>query len=386
MESFDVLVVGGGIAGAAAAYELSSRARVAVLERESQPGYHSTGRSAAMYIETYGTPVIRRLVKAARRFLETPPEGFAEGSFLAPRGELMIAREDQVEQLRAAFEAGQRFCDELEMIEGAEARRLIPALRPEAAAAAVYEPGARDIDVAGLHQGFLKGLKARGGVLVCSAEVGALARRDGLWVAETRAGRYAAPVVVNAAGAWADELAALAGLEPLGLVPKRRSAFTFDPPAGTEIARWPLVVDVEESFYFKPDAGRLLGSPADATPSPACDAAPEELDIAHGVARIEAATTLSITRLAHRWAGLRSFFADGDPAVGFDPAAEGFCWLAGQGGYGVKTSSPLGRVCAAEVLGEGFPADLAAAGLSRADLAPERLKETGTEPQQEAQA
>ena len=329
--------------------------------------------AAAVLTETYGPPTIRKLAGAARPFLEEPPDGFAAHPLLAPRGEIVIAREDQLDELRRSFEDSRRLMPDLLWLSGEEALRLVPVLKPEAAAAAVHETTTCDIDVAGLHQGFLKGLKARGGRIVCNAEVGALKRRDGLWVAETRSGAFAAPILVNAAGAWADALAAMGGVAPLGMVPKRRSAFTFDPPDGVEIARWPLVVDVAESFYFKPDAGRLLGSPANATPSPPCDAAPEELEIAEGVARIEAATTMSIRRLAHRWAGLRSFVADGVPVAGFDAEAEGFFWLAGQGGYGIKTAPPLARICAALIFEERMPEDVTALGLTRDELSPRRL-------------
>jgi D-arginine dehydrogenase len=236
----------------------------------------------------------------------------------------------------------------------------------------MYEPAAMDIDVHALHQGFLRGLRARGGRVVTDAEVRSLRRRDGLWTAETTAGTFAAPIVVNAAGAWADEVARLAGIGTVGLVPKRRTAFTIEPPEGVAPSGWPAVVDVAETFYFKPESGRLLVSPADETPMPPCDVQPDEIDVASAAARLEAATTLQVRRIAHKWAGLRSFVADKTPVAGFAPDAEGFFWLAGQGGYGIQTSPAMGRVAAALAAGRGLPPDIAARGVTEAALSPAR--------------
>ncbi len=368
-ETCDILVIGAGIAGASAACELSASADVIVLEAESQPGYHTTGRSAALFTETYGNLTVRTLTSAGRGFFETPPEGFAEHPLLTSRGTLLVARQDQLGSLEEtlAETAAQR-------IDGAEAVTLNPVLNPDYVAAAIFEPGAEDIDVHALHGGYLRGLRRRGGRLVTGAEVRALARQDGAWVAETRAGRYAAPIVVNAAGAWCDVVAGLAGVRPCGLVPKRRTAFTFDPPDGLDISNWPATIDIDEQFYFKPDAGRILGSPADETPSPPCDAQPEEIDLALGIDRIERATRLTVRRLVNRWAGLRSFVADKTPVVGMDPAADGFFWLAGQGGFGIQTSPALARTVVALIATGDLPADLIARGLDKAMLAPDRLR------------
>jgi len=368
-QTCDILVIGAGIAGASAAYELSAGADVIVLEAESQPGYHTTGRSAALFTETYGNLTVRTLTSAGRAFFEAPPEGFAEHPLLSPRGTLFIARQDQLGALDAMLaETGAR------RIDGAEAVALNPALNPDYVAAAIHEPGAEDIDVHALHGGYLRALRRRGGRLVTDAQVRTLSREGGAWVAETRAGRFAAPIVVNAAGAWCDAVACLAGVRPCGLVPKRRTAFTFDPPDGLDIAGWPATIDIDEQFYFKPDAGRILGSPADETPSPPCDAQPEELDVALGIDRIERATSLTVRRLVNKWAGLRSFVADKTPVVGMDPAAEGFFWLAGQGGYGIQTSPALARSVASLIATGDLPADLIARGLDKAMLAPTRLR------------
>jgi D-arginine dehydrogenase len=259
-------------------------------------------------------------------------------------------------------------------IDAAEAIALNPALNPDYIAAAIYEPAARDIDVHALHGGYLRALRQRGGRLVTGAGVQALSRDGGTWVAGTRAGNFAAPIVVNAAGAWCDEVAGLAGVRPCGLVPKRRTVFTFDAPDGLDISAWPATIDIDEQFFFKPDAGRILGSPADETPSLPCDAQPEVLDVALGIDRIEKATNLTVRRLVNKWAGLRSFVADKTPVVGMDTQADGFFWLAGQGGYGIQTSPALSRAVAALITTGDLPAELTARGLDKAMLAPARLR------------
>jgi D-arginine dehydrogenase len=363
-ETCDILVIGAGIAGASAAYELSATARVVVLEQERQPGYHTTGRSAALFTETYGNLTIRTLTSAGRAFLKAPPADFGEHPLLTPRGTLFIAREDQLGALEVALAQTPVAAEPVRRLSAAEAIALNPALSQDYVAAAIYEPGAEDIDVHALHGGFLRGLRRRGGRLVTGAEVQALAHQDGSWLAETRAGCFEAPIIVNAAGAWCDVVAGLAGVRPCGLVPKRRTAFTFDAPDGLDISAWPATIDIDEQFFFKPEAGRILGSPADETPSPPCDAQPEELDLALGVDRIEKATNLTVRRLANKWAGLRSFVADKTPVAGFDPEAEGFFWLAGQGGYTVASLISTGDL----------PEDLKARGLDKAMLAPDRLR------------
>ena len=374
MKTCDFLVVGGGIAGASAAYELAAGGRVVLLEREDRPGYHSSGRSAAQFIETYGNASVRALTRASRPFYEAPPEGFAVQPLLSPRPVLFLARVDQRAALAAQIaEIGPQAAT-LEELDGPEAEALVPVLRPGYAAAAVLEPEASDIDVHALHQGYLAGFKRRGGALVLRAEVAGLDRQDGLW--QVRAGdeSYRAAVVVNAAGAWGDTLAALAGAAPVGLVPKRRTAVTFDPPAGVEPAPWPLVADVEERFYFKPEAGRILASPADETPSPPCDVQPEELDVAVVMDRLAQATTLAPRSLAHRWAGLRSFVADKSLVIGQDDRVEGFFWLVGQGGYGFQTAPAAARTAAGLLLEGALPDDIAAEGVTAAELSPARLR------------
>lgn len=379
MEQADFLIVGAGMAGASAAYELAGHGRVLLLEREAQPGYHSTGRSAALYTQTYGHAVVRALTVASWDFYSSPPEGFSEHPLLTPRGVLLIGRADQEPALDAAFADGRRLTPSVERWDAARTLERAPMLRADYVAGAVWEPEAMDLDVHAIHQGYLRGLKARGGRTVTGAEVRTITRRDGLWVVETPAGTFAAPVLVNAAGAWADSLAELAGVRPLGLVPKRRTALTFDPvlEGGGDAAGidgWPMVIDVDETFYFKPDAGRVLASPADETPVPPCDVQPEEYDVAVAVDRIEQAARFVVRRIAHRWAGLRSFVADKVPVAGFDDRAPGFLWLAGQGGYGIQTAPAMARTAAALAVGGGLPDAVTALGVSPADLSPGRLR------------
>jgi D-arginine dehydrogenase len=371
----DVIILGAGIAGASAAYELAPTHRVLLLEREPQPGMHSTGRSAAIFSEIYGNAVIRALSRATRDFLFTPPQGFADAPLVTPRGTLFVAPPEQVAALRAMRDDPDVAAG-TDVIGPGEAVRRVPILRPEKVAEALYAPGDTDIDVNALHQGFLRGFKARGGTLICDVHIEALDRKGSIWRARTADTSYEAPVLVNAAGAWADPVADLAGAKRLGIMPKRRTVALLDPPAGHDIRTWPLTIDADETFYFKPDAGRLLLTPADETPSPPCDAQPEEFDIALAVDRFETMTTVSVRRIAHKWAGLRSFAPDRTPVVGFDPEASGFFWLAGQGGYGMQTSAAMARTAASLVRGENIPADIASEGITAAALSPARLRTT----------
>ena len=374
MERCDFLVVGAGMAGASAAFWLAERGRVVVLEQEDVAGYHTTGRSAAMYMQTYGGPLTKGLAVTGRSFLTDPPSDFAASPLLSSREVLYVGRADQIDMLDRFYEENRRRVPTLARLDANQALAQPVPLREDYVAGAVLEPEAEEIDVAALHQGFLRGLRARGGTLMTEAGVTALARARGLWHAETPAGTYCAPVVVNAAGAWCDAVAACAGVAPIGLQPKRRTAFIFDGPANGVVGDWPMVHDIDDAFYLKPDAGRILGSPADETPSEPCDVYPEELDIAIGADRIMQATTLDIRHIRNKWAGLRSFVGDRQPVAGFDGAAEGFFWLAGQGGAGIMTAPALGMVTAALVTGEPLPQAAAAHGIAAERLGPGRLR------------
>ncbi len=367
---FDVLVIGAGIAGASVAFFLAPHVRVGLLERESQPGYHTTGRSAAMFMESYGPAQVRALTRASRAFLATPVNG--ESPLISPRGALYIARAEQAEALRALHERLRSEGTQAQLLDTAAARARVPVLRSEAAALALLDDDACDIDVDRLHQHFLRGARRQGAILVCDADVRGIAFAQGRWSVSTSTQRFMAPLLVNAAGAWADVVAALAGAVPLGLQPYRRSAFTFAAPAGVDVRGWPCVASVDESFYFKPDAGVLLGSPANADPVAAHDVVAEELDIATGIQRIEENTTLAIRRPLRTWAGLRSFVPDGALVGGFDDAVPALFWCCGQGGYGIQTSPAMGEACAVRLLGRPLPAHIAEQGLGFADLAPRR--------------
>jgi D-arginine dehydrogenase len=369
----DILIVGGGIAGAGAAYELAKFASVLLLERESRCGYHSTGRSAASFTENYGGTLIRRLAIASRAFLEHPPAGFCHHPLLAPRGMITIARADQLERLSEQLEAARTWVPSIVPLEVDAAVARVPILRREYVAGAFVEPESREMDVDGLHQGFLRGAKARGARIHVNAGVAEISRSGGHWQVSTAAGTFHAPLLVNAAGAWADTLAESAGIRPLGLMPKRRTAFNIPAPADLDVRAWPMINDVDEEFYFKPDAGQLFVSPADATPSAPIDAHAEDWDVAVGVERLERATTLSVGRVSRSWAGLRTFAPDAAPVVGYDVGAEGFFWLAGQGGYGIKTSPALSRTCASLIRDRCLPEDLVQLGIAAADLSPQRL-------------
>jgi D-arginine dehydrogenase len=363
-QSFDCIVIGAGIAGASVAAELGTRMNVALLERESQPGYHTTGRSAALYTVAYGPPVIRALTRASGPFFHDPDSPHLTAPLLHKRGVVFVVREDQ----RAAMQAlSAELGDAVIELTAKEVAQAVPLLRKDYAVAGLLDASASDIDVHALHQHYLRSFKAAGGTLVTNADVTAMHAADG-WSLQTKAGRFSAPVVVNASGAWADEIAALAGIAPRGLVPKRRTAMIIAPPADMKPDTWPMVVDVDEQFYLKADAGKLLISPADEDPSPPCDAQPDELQVAHCVDRIERAFDLSVRRIENKWAGLRSFLPDGCPLAAYDSAAPGFFWLAGQGGYGIQSAPALARAAAALVQGQPIPDDIAAQGVTAASL------------------
>ena len=369
MSDFDAIVIGAGIAGASVAYFMAPHARVLVLEREPYAGMHSTGRSAALFSETYGSAQVRALTRATRPFLAQPPDGFATQPILTPRGATTIGSAAQADAVCALHDAIVPFTRNIELHDAARVHAAVPVLRPEFAQIGLHEPGAADIDVNELHQGFLRGLRARGGQLrlnvgICAINHGA----DGWWV-DNGEQSFRAPLLVNAAGAWVDQVAALAGVAPIGIQPKRRSAFVFDPPENLATADWPFITSFDESYYFKPDAGLLLGSCANADPVEPHDVQPEDYDIALGIHRIEEATTLTICRPRRSWAGLRSFVADGDLVGGFAADAPGFFWVAAQGGYGIQTSAAMGEACASLALGRPLPSPLADAGLSAAMLA-----------------
>ena len=369
---FDLIVLGAGMAGASVAAELAPQRRVLLLELEDQPGRHTTGRSAAMFFESYGNATVRGLTRASRAFLEQPPPGFADVPLMSPRAALFVAGPDAAPRLQDLLGSFQEGTD-LKALPRDEALRQVPILRPEAVAAAALDDSGRDMEVAAILQGYLRLLRRAGAQVVLGAGELSLHRQAGQWTVDSRAGRFQAPVLVNATGAWADVVARQAGARPVGLQPMRRTALTIPAPEGHDTRAWPMVIDVDETVYFKPDAGQFLLSPANEDPMDPCDVAPEELDIAIAVDRFQALTTHPVRRIAHRWAGLRSFVADRSPVAGWDAQAEGFFWLAGQGGYGIQMAPALARAAAALVLGQALPADIAAQGVTPQALSPQRL-------------
>ncbi|NWB84788.1 NAD(P)/FAD-dependent oxidoreductase [Pseudomonas gingeri] len=374
MNQADFIIIGGGIAGASTGFWLARHGRVIVLERESHPGYHSTGRSAALYTAAYGTPQVRALTLASRAFFDAPPPGFAEHPLLTPRGEMTVDFSGDPDELQQQYLSAKASVPEMQLLSADEACARLPILRREKVHGAIYDPSASDIDTDALHQGYLRGIRRQQGEIHTDCEVLGLERdADGLWQVRTAGQTFSAKVLINAAGAWADQIGELAGARPLGLQPKRRAAFIFAPPEGLDNHDWPMLVSLDESFYMKPDAGMFLGSPANADPVEPHDVQPEELDIATGIYQIEEATTLTIRRPTRTWAGLRSFVSDGNLVSGFDPLVPGLFWVAAQGGYGIQTSPAMGQASAALVRGEALPEQLAQFGLDAAMLSPARL-------------
>ena len=371
--STEFLIIGGGIAAASTAYWLSRHANVLLLEQESQPGYHSTGRSAALFMESYGTAQVRALTMASRAFLQTPPDGFSEHPLLSARGAMMVAERGQDEMLSAHWDVMRQVTQKGSLLNAQEAYEHLPVLRAEKILGGIYEPDASDMDVHSIHQGYLRGAKKNGAQLICDAQVTQIKRNGQVWQVQAGAHACEARVLINAAGAWADAIAELSGVKPIGLVPKRRSALIFEPPTGMNCGAWPMVIGVDESWYIKPDAGKLLGSPANADPVTPHDVQPEELDIALAIDRIQTMTTLEIRRPIRTWAGLRSFVSDGDLVAGFDPQVENFFWVAAQGGYGIQTSAAMGECCAALATHQALPSHAIAQGLTEKMLSPKRL-------------
>jgi D-arginine dehydrogenase len=343
----DFIVIGAGIAGASAAAELAAHGSVQLLEMESQPGYHTTGRSAAFFAASYGNRVVRGLTALSESFLYRPPDGFAEVELIRPRDCMFFGRPDQ----QASLQAMQEDNPQLAFRNEDEVRARVPLFKPGYLLGALHESRGGDLDVDALLQGFLRLLRRRGGTIRNAHEVTGMQWASGNWRVTAAGETFAAPVVVNASGAWADPVAELAGLGRLGFQPLLRSAMLIDPPDGMDIGSWPQMIDVDDDFYFKPDAGRILLSPADETPSAPCDAQADELELAVGVDRLEQATGLDIRRVSRRWGGLRTFAPDRTFVAGFDPRCRGFFWLAGQGGYGIQSAPSLAQLTAALITG-----------------------------------
>lgn len=372
-ESFDVAIVGGGIAGISLAHCLCPHRSVLVLEREAALGYHATGRSAAEFTRRFHTTLVGRLAMLSQDFLENPPEGFTEVELLKRRGNLLVASAEKRERLAEVFAAESAAAPGLVRMSVDEALARAPIINPDWVVDAFYDPDCWDVEVENLLQGFARSARSAGAQIVTGADLLTARREGGAWRLETTAGAFSAALLVNAAGAWVDAIATIAGLSPLGIQPLRRTAITVDLPVGVDAAALPEICEIDEVFYMKPDAGRLMVSPADATPSEPCDAQPEEIDVAYAAWYLEEATTVPVNHIAHRWAGLRTFAPDKAPVVGMSAKAEGFFWLAGQGGFGIQTSPALAELAAGLILAGTAPGRFDKAGVTAATMSPARL-------------
>lgn len=367
----DILIIGGGVAGLSAAAMLSPHAKVTVLEAEESVGYHSSGRSATMMHYALGNPLVRALTLASRPFIEQPPQGFSDVPLGHKMPTLVHAREeellalDELDALIAPFA-------KLDRVDESGILALCPVLRvgEGGSVAALVDPNALRLDTDALLQGYARTLRHNGGTLVTGARVATIARNNGSWVVQTdRGDRFSAPLIVNAAGSWADKVAEMAGVSPIGLQPKRRTIITFDAPPECDLSSWPFVKTVRDELYFAPESGRLFASPMDEVPSEPTDAQPDDYEVALAAWRMEERTTVKVDRIHSKWAGLRTFSPDGLPAVGFAADSDGFFWLAGQGGFGLQTSPAMARI--AESLIAGTPRSLG--GVSPEELSPVRF-------------
>ncbi len=363
----DILIVGAGIAGASLAARLAGQARVTIVEAEDQPGYHATGRSAANYEPLYGPPVIRKLTIASGAFYNAPPDGFSQSRLLSRRDVLMLGRSEDAAAAEGLIALGYR------RIHGAEAARLCPNLRRPFPEHILLDDTNRDLDVEAVLRGFLAIHRRAGGSLICKARVENAVYSNGVWRVQTTSGAFGAPVLVNAAGAWADDLARRCGLGALGLTPKRRSVCVVAGPAGLDIRSWPQLGNIADTFYAKPMGGKLMISPADTEPAEPHDAFADDLRLAEGIDGYQGYIDHEVTRIERSWGGLRTFAPDGDPVVGYDPRSEGFFWYAGQGGYGIQTAPALREVAASLLKRERLGANWSAIGVTAAALAPDRL-------------
>lgn len=367
----DYLIIGAGISGAAAAYELAPHGKVVLVEAEASAGFHSTGRSAALYTPNYGSTLVRKLNRLSHEFLLSPPDGFCAQPLLSQRGMMSVAAPGQESQLSELIAQGG---SDVERLDAEQALAMAPFLRREHLIGAAYEAVVADMDVDALHQGFLRGVRQRGGELLLGSRVVGLQRDAAGWQVDLGERRLHARVVVNAAGAWADQIASMAGVALIDLIPRRRTAILVDPPAGMSLTSVPAVDFMGVDNYIKPDAGQLMVSPGDETPVDPQDIQPDDMDVAVLVDWLENETCVEVRRLNHQWAGLRSFVADGAPVVGFDTAAEGFFWLAAQGGYGIMMSSALARASASLITENALPQDFIDAGVTESDLSAQRLR------------
>ncbi len=369
----DFLIIGGGVAGLSAGARLAEHGRVVLLETETAGGFHSSGRSATFSHFGIGNRIVRALTACSRSWLIDNASLSRRSSALFTATEAMRPVLDRLEIDMAPH------AERLRRIEPGEMKRLFPPLRtgPDGAVAGLFDEDGLRLDSDAMLQHFARAIRAAGGMVATGKRVSVIRRINGLWRVESADGTiWSAPVLINAAGAWADTVAAMAGAEPIGITPMRRTIIVVDPPAGADVRDWPFVKTAKDDFYILPESGRLMASPVDEIASDPCDAQPEEMDVALAAQKVETYTELKVTRISHRWAGLRSFAPDRTPIVGFDPHSPGFFWLAGQGGAGLQTAPAMAQVVEAIVTGSPWPATLSVLGVAPDALAPDRFRQT----------
>jgi D-arginine dehydrogenase len=366
MDGADFIIIGGGIAGLSAGARLAAYGKVVVLEAEEALGYHSSGRSVSTSHYGIGNAVVKELTLRSRPFFEAQPEGFSDTPIAHLFPSLYLAEEATLPLLDDLDAAMREVTDAVERLDVADILRLCPVVRtgPGGAVAALNDPIGLKLDADALLHGYARRLRALTGEIRLGRRVHSIEYKAGQWIVD---GALSAPVLINAAGAWCDAVAGLAGVAPLGLEPKRRTVIAVDP--GVDMTGWPFVHSIVKDFYMLPEAGRLLVSPVDEVDDDPCDAQPDDYDIAYAADRLEHYTTLRVTRIAHRWAGLRTFTRDRTPTAGFAPGAPGFFWLAGQGGYGLQTAPAMAEAVEALVTGAAWPMP----DVAPAQIAPDRL-------------
>ncbi|MFM6854944.1 MAG: NAD(P)/FAD-dependent oxidoreductase [Sphingopyxis sp.] len=387
----DVIIIGGGIAGLSAAAALAPHRRVVVVEGEAHLGHHSSGRSATFCHYGIGNAVVRGLTSFSREFLQNPPADFADHPLVRPKSALFIATDAMREKLDSLANDMARFSPMVDSISPAAMHAMVPVLRCANGAppppgeetatitAGIIDPSGLKLDTDAMMQGFARRIRRSGGRIATGHRVAAIHRTGQLWAitcgnSPADSVVFTAPIIINAAGAWADDVARMAGVRPIGLMPKRRTMIVLDPPAGMAVGDWPFVKTAIDEFYMIPDSGRLMLSPVDEVDSEPTDAQPEDYDIALAAWRAQQYTTLPVNHIAHRWAGLRSFVADRVPTAGFDGDAEGFFWLTGQGGYGIQTAPAMAAITHSLITGGDWPADLTAHGVTPRHIDPQRLR------------
>ncbi len=368
----DFIVIGGGIAGVSAAAYLAPHGSVLLLEQESSLAYHTTGRSAATFITNYGSPGARALARASKSFLENPPDGSADAALLSPRGVIWTARPDQTDDIESVANVGRASGSDPEVLDADQIMEIMPLMNRANLGGGIYEPTARDVDVAGLHQAFVRILRKHDGTIELSSPVTALSTNQGKWTVTTATGKFHSPTIVNAAGAWGDAVAAMAGVEPIGLQPLRRTAFMV--PGSDQYSKYPMIVGIGNDYYFRPDGSQFLCSLSEEEPSEPTDARPRMEDVALAIDRINEVTTLGIRTVNSQWTGLRTFAPDREFVIGEEPTAPGFFWVVGEGGSGIMTSPGFGALVASQIIGDGLSEDLTTAGVDPAITSPGRFR------------